>query len=59
MLAGGDSTFVGVLTQTVTDKVSGKARPVAVPIGRTIMAYNLHPLIAAMREKLDAQRSLR
>ncbi len=59
MLADGDSTFVGVLTQTATDKAGGKARPVAAPIGRTIMAYNLRPLFEAMREKPEAQRGLR
>jgi hypothetical protein len=59
MLTDGDSTFVGVLTQTATDKVGGRARPVAAPIGRTIMAYNLRPLFEAMREKLEAQGSLR
>ena len=57
MLPDGDNTFVGVLTQTSTEKVAGAARPVAAPIGRTIMAYNLRPLFESMQKRLGAQGS--
>ena len=51
LIQEGDYTLVGILTQTSTGLISGMARPVAAPIGRTIMAYNMRPILEVLRER--------
>lgn len=51
MIKDEQGTLMVILAQTATDMVAGAARPIAGPIGRTVMSYNLKPLFKVLQEE--------